>query len=275
MIFSSEDSVKLKAQEDSSKLQAHIRETVTGFVEGMKDAVNDLSALEVNTMVVSEINGLKFNPRISYRLLYDISELDSSGLRHLKDRLKEAICEIELEAATDPEKTKKLELQQQELQLQLQLKELQKQTQSVANTTKQDELKAKQAELQTMLNNELYQLPKPFQDPRLEALLKNKNFVLRLRKLNELRSLLKKPRASETDNIYDNIYAQTIIQLDGDVINYFHKRLFEQTHADDRAFLMTIHRDAVTGGQQNWQNLLHLIFDMMSQLPKVFSNSFK
>jgi hypothetical protein len=38
---------------------------------------------------------------------------------------------------------------------------------------------------------------------------------------------------------------------------------------------MTIHRDAVTGGQQNWQNLLHLIFDMMSQLPKVFSNSFK
>jgi hypothetical protein len=275
MIFSSEDSIKLKAQEDSSKLQAHIRETVTGFVEGMKDAVNDLSALEVNTMVVSEISGLKFNPRISYRLLYDISELDSSGLRHLKDRLKEAICEIELEAATDPEKTKKLELQQQELQLQLQLKELQKQTQSVANTTKQDELKAKQAELQTMLKNELYQLPKPFQDPRLEALLKNKNFVLRLRKLNELRSLLKKPRASETDNIYDNIYAQTIIQLDGDVINYFHKRLFEQTHADDRAFLMTIHRDAVTGGQQNWQNLLHLIFDMMSQLPKVFSNSFK
>jgi hypothetical protein len=266
MVFSSKD---------SSKLQAHIRETVTGFVEGMKDAVNDLSALEVNTMVVSEISGLKFNPRISYRLLYDISELDSSGLRHLKDRLKEAICEIELEAATDPEKTKKLELQQQELQLQLQLKELQKQTQSVANTTKQDELKAKQAELQTMLKNELYQLPKPFQDPRLEALLKNKNFVLRLRKLNELRSLLKKPRASETDNIYDNIYAQTIIQLDGDVINYFHKRLFEQTHADDRAFLMTIHRDAVTGGQQNWQNLLHLIFDMMSQLPKVFSNSFK
>jgi hypothetical protein len=275
MIFSSEDSVKLKAQEDSSKLQAHIRETVTGFVEGMKDAVNDLSALEVNTMVVSEINGLKFNPRISYRLLYDISELDSSGLRHLKDRLKEAICEIELEAATDPEKTKKLELQQQELQLQLQLKELQKQTQSVANTTKQDELKAKQAELQTMLNNELYQLPKPFQDPRLDALLKNKNFVLRLRKLNELRSLLKKPRASETDNIYDNIYAQTIIQLDGDVINYFHKRLFEETHTDDRAFLMTIHRDAVTSGQQNWQNLLHLIFDMMSQIPKIFSSSFK
>jgi hypothetical protein len=118
-------------------------------------------------------------------------------------------------------------------------------------------------------------LPKPFQDARLDALLKNKNFVLRLRKLNELRSLLKKPRASETDNIYDNIYAQTIIQLDGDVINYFHKRLFEETHTDDRAFLMTIHRDAVTSGQQNWQNLLHLIFDMMSQIPKIFSSSFK
>jgi hypothetical protein len=86
---------------------------------------------------------------------------------------------------------------------------------------------------------------------------------------------LKKPRASETDNIYDNIYAQTIIQLDGDVINYFHKRLFEETHTDDRAFLMTIHRDAVTSGQQNWQNLLHLIFDMMSQIPKIFSSSFK
>ena len=88
---------------------------MTGFVQGMKSAVNYLSALEVNTMVVSEINGLKFNPRISYLLLYDISELDSNGLRHLKDRLKEAVCEIELETATDsektnPEKTKKLEL---------------------------------------------------------------------------------------------------------------------------------------------------------------------
>lgn len=275
MIFCSENSIQLKAQEDSNQLKAHIRETVNGFVEGMKDAVNDLSALEVNTMVVSEISGLKFNPRISYRLLYDISELDSSGLRHLKDRLREAVCEIELEAAIDPERKKQLELQQQELQLELQLKELQRQPQLGANTTKQNELKVKLAELQTTLNNELYKLPKPFQDTRLDALLKNKNFVLRLRKLNELRSLLKKPRAAETDNIYDNIYAQTIIQLDGDVINYFHKRLFEETHTDDRAFLMTIHRDAVTGGQQNWQNLLHLIFDMMSQLPKVFSNSFK
>jgi hypothetical protein len=275
MVFSSKDSSKLQAQEDSSKLQAHIRETVTGFVEGMKDAVNDLSALEVNTMVVSEISGLKFNPRISYRLLYDISELDSSGLRHLKDRLREAVCEIELEAATDPERKQQLELQQQELQLELQLKELQKQPQSETNLAKQNQLGKGQAKLRNELKNNLYTLPKPFQDARLDALLKNKNFVLRLRKLNELRSLLKKPRASETDNIYDNIYAQTIIQLDGDVINYFHKRLFEETHTDDRAFLMTIHRDAVTSGQQNWQSILHLIFDMMSQIPKIFSSSFK
>ncbi|MEB3248042.1 MAG: hypothetical protein VKK07_01725, partial [Merismopediaceae bacterium] len=64
----------MKQQPDSTTNPSEnkIKGIIDSFLESFHDAVEDLSALEVNTMIVSEINGLKFNPENAYRALYDL-----------------------------------------------------------------------------------------------------------------------------------------------------------------------------------------------------------
>ncbi len=214
-----------------------IKEIINSFLESFKDAVGDLSALEVNTMIVSEINGLKFNPKNAYRALYDVLKDVDCNLDKVYDSVKGEF------------------------------------TQNTQAKLKRNLMGAVQDALRKPDQNRdlsLTTLPEPG-SPDAQTLLKNKRFIVTLRKLNEVRSLINKPSFNDKDNIYDNIYAQTIIQLDGDVINYFHRRLFEQGHSvEQRNLLLQIHGDAVASGQKNWQDLLRLIVDMLSQIPKIF-----
>ncbi|MFM7382253.1 MAG: hypothetical protein ACKO1W_04245 [Microcystaceae cyanobacterium] len=227
----------MKQQPDSKTnlREEKIKEIINSFLESFKDAVEDLSALEVNTMIASEINGLKFNPENAYRALYDLlKDVDSTpdkAYNSVKDefaqntlaKLKRNVIGAVQDALREPGQNRDL----------------------------------------TQTN-----LPEPGTE-KANKLLKNKHFIVTLRKLNELRSLINKPDFDE-DNIYDNIYAQTIIQIDGDVMNYFHRRLFADEHIDQRNLLLQIHGNAVESGQKNWQGILRLIVDMLSQIPKVF-----
>ncbi|MGL5034755.1 MAG: hypothetical protein ACRC6M_13240, partial [Microcystaceae cyanobacterium] len=100
-------------------------------------------------------------------------------------------------------------------------------------------------------------------------LLDDQQFIAALRKLNELRALIEKGEATDPDNVNDNIYAQTTIQIDGDTINSFNERLFEEK-TETREFLIKVHQDAVNSGQKNWHSLLHLIVNILSEIPKLF-----
>ena len=228
----------LMKQQPDSKANSHeekIREIVNSFLESFQDAVEDLSALEVNTMIVSEINGLKFNPENAYRALYDL--------------LKKVDC--------TPDKAYNSVKDQFAQNTLVKLKHnLMGSVQDALRGPKQNR------------DLTLTVLPEPGSQ-NAQILLENRHFIVTLRKLNELRSLINKPDFDE-DNIYDNIYAQTIIQIDGDVMNYFHRRLFADEHIDQRNLLLQIHSNAVESGQKNWQGILRLIVDMLSQIPKVF-----
>lgn len=228
----------LMKQQPDSKANSHeekIREIVNSFLESFQDAVEDLSALEVNTMIVSEINGLKFNPENAYRALYDL--------------LKKVDC--------TPDKAYNSVKDQFAQNTLVKLKHnLMGSVQDALRGPKQNR------------DLTLTVLPEPGSQ-NAQILLENRHFIVTLRKLNELRSLINKPDFDE-DNIYDNIYAQTIIQIDGDVMNYFHRRLFADEHIEQRNLLLQIHGNAVESGQKNWQGILRLIVDMLSQIPKVF-----
>lgn len=228
----------LMKQQPDSKANSHeekIREIVNSFLESFQDAVEDLSALEVNTMIVSEINGLKFNPENAYRALYDL--------------LKKVDC--------TPDKAYNSVKDQFAQNTLVKLKHnLMGSVQDALRGPKQNR------------DLTLTVLPEPGSQ-NAQILLENRHFIVTLRKLNELRSLINKSDFDE-DNIYDNIYAQTIIQIDGDVMNYFHRRLFADEHIEQRNLLLQIHGNAVESGQKNWQGILRLIVDMLSQIPKVF-----
>jgi hypothetical protein len=75
--------------------------------------------------------------------------------------------------------------------------------------------------------------------------------------------LLAADETSENDNIYDIISAQTLVQMDGDVINRFHKTLFT---SDEREFLLETHQKALNTGQANWKNLIDMIVQSINTL---------
>jgi hypothetical protein len=251
--------INFMAEPSLEQTKKNIHAAFDSLVDGLKDSVKDISALEVNTMIVSDISGLKFKPLLSYEALYRIPHKDlpeniiKDSDDYYDDLYKGNLEYPSLNGSNTKISSKDLNIARK-------------------NHLKLRERLGEAAKLAT--NNQDYQLPDPesVEDrPELHNLLENTQFIRSLRKLNELRSLAEKPEASDSSNVFDNIYAQTTIQLDGDIVNCFHKRLFESMEGDDRDFLIKVHLDAVNSGQKNWQSLLHLIFDMLSQIPKLIN----
>ena len=58
----------------------------------------------------------------------------------------------------------------------------------------------------------------------------------------------------------DMIYAQTVIQLDGDVINRYSQAIFDHPHRD---IILQIHREGVTSGEKQWRGLLEFVIGLV------------
>jgi hypothetical protein len=56
------------------------------------------------------------------------------------------------------------------------------------------------------------------------------------------------------------IYAQTVLQLDGDVINRYAQEIFDHPRRD---VLLQIHRDGVTASEKQWRGLLEFIIGLV------------
>jgi hypothetical protein len=70
-----------------------------------------------------------------------------------------------------------------------------------------------------------YPLPSPEEVNEIKALFRNNLFLRSLRKIAEVGYALKSGQEAHPNS--DMIYAQTVIQLDGDVINRFHVDLLD------------------------------------------------
>lgn len=224
------------------------------FLQSLAGVLPEITALEVSTIVVEEITPNKFIPRQVYRELYSISPnfLENTGIHpSFSDRylqLHRTLLLKYISLVADP----KLFIYTPEL------------------------VEAVNESYQLLINhdNDSKESPLQLPDPKdsreaehLEQLLGNASFLRCLRKLGELKAILdqgnyrlqQKLDPSIEEMLTEVIYARTVVQLDGDVLNSYNKKLFQ--HPQQQAILQ-VHQEGVTASQHHWQGLQAFVIDL-------------
>jgi hypothetical protein len=258
-----------------NEIQVKARNLIDKFVSSVSGLVNDITALEVNTMVVAQITGIKFNPWEAYQEIYSISDKDyfqqkqiperGSEGENLHERYRKLFIELEREyfyllIAPDLGLLKKRYHQEKIIRYQQRLKYLKENQGTIVESD------PKYVELaRPILPN-----PAPVSDgdsqdnyntwqeniKEIQQLLENDRFLRNLRKLSELKAALNS-NSIESPKV-DIIYAQTVMQLDGDIISRYHKKLFEEEE-DVRNLIIKIHTEGVVAGEKQWRGVLDFI----------------
>ncbi|MBE9127020.1 hypothetical protein IQ257_11625 [Coleofasciculus sp. LEGE 07092] len=235
---------------------AGLGQTLDRFLQSLEDVLIDITALEVNTMVVEQISASKFIAWEAYREIYPISPdyLEQRGIHEsLRDRY------LDLRRLLEMEYRALLSEPNSELYQPTDL-----------NTVAGDDFT-----LTTRLPNPL-QLNSPEEILNVQRLLRNCRFLRGLRKTWELKSAL--DNRNKTVNrsnplqkavITDTICAQTVIQLDGEILNRYNREIFDHSQRD---VILQIHRESVTASQKQWRGLLELIISLVQAARRRDSN---
>ncbi|MGK7903632.1 MAG: hypothetical protein AB4352_19945 [Hormoscilla sp.] len=213
-------------EKETNRLQERFKE----FIRSLGEVMNDITALEVNTMIVAQISGNKFIPEEAYQYIYEIpaSEMDN---RYFVER-------------------------QIPLALYPRYRNLRKKLAWEYRQLVQDPI-ADIFDTQERLPNP----GDPNEQQKLQRLLDNGRFLRGLRKIIELKSALdSSDLQSETTDI---IYAQTIMQLDGDIINRYHEQLLS---SEFRQTLVSIHSQGVSSGEQQWHGILAFMVNIVQAI---------
>lgn len=202
-------SASTQNQQDASS--GFLEKKFNTFLNSLVGALNDITALEVNTMVVSQITGEKFIPDQAYRDIYTLTD----------------------------ECLQKRQIPQESY----------------------DRYKSLRKQLESAYRGVVNQPEGVLPDPDLvniDTLLNQGDFLRTLRKLVEIKNSLDSD--DPTSRNIDIIYAQTVLQLDGDVINRYDERLLRHEQKD---LLLNIHAQGVASGEQQWHGLLMFMVDMV------------
>jgi hypothetical protein len=253
----------LNSRRGASSLGRNVNE----FLQSLGEVLIDITALEVNTMVVERITGDKFIAWEAYRDIYPISQ-DYLEQQDIHESLRDRYIDIR----------KTLEL---EYMLLLSDPNCEFYDPTVLDSSRKDN------QILTDPTVQLHEIQTRLPDPinptspadilKAQELLNNSHFLRSLRKLSELKAaldnrnkaLLKKqdelPGFVKSDVLHkavttDMIYAQTVIQLDGDVINRYSQEIFDHPH---REVILQIHREGVTAGEKQWRGLLEFIIGLV------------
>ena len=231
------------------------------FVDSIGDLLNDITALEVNTMIVAEITGEKFNAWGAYQEIYSINDPSYFKEAHIPESLHERYYSLfeKLEREyfyiligsgselknLDDQRVKRYEVR--------------------INWVKK--YKKRIVESDPNYVNELGGpiLPNPttIKDwSEIQRLLENNQFLRSLRKIIELKGA--RDSSDPTKGNIDIIYAQTVMQLDGDIINRYHAKLFEDEEI--KALVLKTHNEAVESGEKQWRGLLDFMVDLVKSV---------
>lgn len=256
-----------EGETNQGSLTSNLSQTLGYFLQSLGEVLTDVTALEVNTMVVQDIDGDKFIAWEAYRDIYPISEeyLERLNIhKSLRDRYIEIRKNLELEYTlllTDPESA---------LYEPAYLETVR------GNNKIMTEPTVELDEIQTQLPDPL-RPTNPAEILKAKRLLTNSRFLRSLRKMSELKAALdnrskalhkkqgEQPAHTSSEVLRkavktDMIYAQTIIQLDGDVINRYSEDLFDHPH---RELILQIHREGVTSGERQWRGLLKFVIGLV------------
>ena len=216
-----------------------------------------LTTVEINTVIVKEIVNDVFIPWEVYQSIYYLSRayitqsnLDLSfGDRYLQLRrqLELAYCLLLIDPSSN--------LYQRKL-----VKEIERDLPTLSQPHRAWE------EIPT-------RLPEPIPHRRqqdmsqLNQLLENRAFVEILSQLGQSKSTLdRRDRLlhdiNTADSIIDTTYAQTLLKLDGKIVNRYTEALLERS---DRQTLLQLHSESAQAGEQQWRGLLKFMLSLVNK----------
>ncbi|BCL35421.1 hypothetical protein [Nostoc sp. MS1] len=264
-------------------IQSKSRDLLNKFVSSVQILVDDITALEVNTMVVSNITGNKFNAWEAYQEIYSINDKDYFSVKGIPEDSPLRARYIDLFAQIEREyfyiiienvelNNRKVEQYHKRLQL---LKEVKK-----GNIVESDPRYVE-------LARPILPPPTPVTDQgnsdnqnerqqeweenlqEIQALLSNDKFVRSLRKIAELKAAL--DGGDVTSSRTDTIYAQTVMQLDGDIITRYHKDLFGLPE-ETKNLILRVHNEGVVAGEKQWHGVLDFMINLVRDLANLSIN---
>jgi hypothetical protein len=287
-----------------------LSESLQEFWHAMHTALKDASALEVNTLVVGEITGRKFVAEDAYvEIMDDLAFHTEAGLRQKREALtrlsndlkqrsryidhddQPAVDELQRDIAVYNRELKKFTIAEKQYNhtvetLESRREELLKRASNLHRHSHTETERYKQ-DLAAYKHDEeeFYRLQRCYeriaeQMTELDVQMRGVGDrakpvfsyaqVRRLRKIWELRAAMLN---------HDKIYAQTVIQIDGDVINRYDQSLFDHvaqegdrhTHQFEpprlteaaRQNLFEIHNRGVASGEAQWQSLIKFVVDLI------------
>lgn len=253
------------------------------FVDSVGELLNDINALEVNTMIVEKITGAKFNALEAYQLIYSINDEDYfKNIRipqdsALRERYKQLFKKLEREyfyLLTNPEsKLSEADYAKEKRQkYQERIRYLKENTGGIVESSPEyirlmRPILPNPTELGLSVPQNLTESGQSVWQNNwleLQALLNNNQFLRSLRKIIELKAAL--DSTDPTKNETDIIYAQTVMQLDGDIITRYNKKLFDNEELKD--LVLKTHNEGVFSGEKQWRSLLEFMVNLLKSVTK-------
>jgi hypothetical protein len=103
----------------------------------------------------------------------------------------------------------------------------------------------------------------------IQQLLNNARFVRTLRKMSELKAALDSGDIHSAE--IDIIYAQTVMQLDGDIITRYHKDLFALSE-EAKNLILKAHNEGVIAGEKQWRGTFSFLINLVQSIANLSSN---
>ncbi|HEY9874633.1 MAG TPA: hypothetical protein V6D12_14430 [Candidatus Obscuribacterales bacterium] len=242
---------------NGQKITPRLEQNLNDFMKSLSDALMHITALEVNTMVVEQITANKFIPWQVYRDVYPISReyLEGRGIhKSLRDRYLSLRQQLEIEYCLILTEDNPTAIQDCRI---------------LTDPTVSLE------DIQTQLPNPVNPAATPTEIRTIQNLLDDGRFLRPLRKIGELKAALDNqnkaltttdtPQSTDTQKglTTDLIYAQTIVQLDGDIINRFDKQLLDSEYKE---LILQLHQEGVRAGDTQWRGLLEFLVNLVQSM---------
>ncbi|BAY40516.1 hypothetical protein NIES2111_49010 [Nostoc sp. NIES-2111] len=266
-------------------IQSKSRDLLNKFVSSVQILVNDITALEVNTMIVANITGNKFNAWEAYQEIYSINDKDYFTVKEipedssLRERYKSLFEQLEREYFYIILENKELhnrKIEQYHRRLQFKKDNKDPMVESdpryvelarpilppptpVTDQGSSDNQNERQREWEQNLQE-------------VQVLLSNDKFVRSLRKIAELKAALDGGNVKSART--DTIYAQTVMQLDGDIITRYHKDLFGLPE-ETKNLILRVHNEGVVSGEKQWHGVLDFMINLVRDLANLSINGRK
>ncbi len=234
-------------------------ETLRRFRETLKDILQEITTLEINTMVVREIPCQKFDPEgFCRRLLNDIRYQTREGLKQVAAELGDRSENLQQRGLVPQSQAPFVqdEYRKELIKYNLDLERYQEAERRFLEQEADPQQRSYQEFLQVAYR-QILDLDLTFDaqgEPRLSSI-----EVRVLRKLWELElSLLHE----------DVIFAQTTLHLDGDLTNRYRRELFDRrVFAPETAqSILQLHHTGVENAEKQWNGLIQLVVGLIERL---------